>query len=170
MRAVSYNTEHLFHTIFPPHLYSHWLTSHMKAYTMNINHIQEEFLSFLKAGSRHIHVVLFFKQCDEYFMSYETQQLPWKRHQRKAEALALPFPLLWFTFHSSKLTFAHVRSRTDCGHTYPQEICDLYGNNSYCVTHICPVLFERAEGKGFHQHIHVLLICFVQGKAKACGG
>lgn len=50
---------------------------------------------------------------------------------------ALPFPLLWFTSHSSKLTFTRMGNRTDRGHTYPQEICDLYGNNLYCVSYIC---------------------------------
>lgn len=131
MRAVSYTTEHLFQTIFPHDLYSHWLTSPTKAYTVNINHTHEELLSFLKAESRHTHVVLLFKQCDEYFMRYEAQSLPRKRHQRKAESLPSHF------LFGSKLTFTHMRNRTDCGHTYPQEICDLCGNNLYCVSYIC---------------------------------
>lgn len=134
MRALSYNTEHLFQTIFPHDLYSHWLTNSTKAYTMNINHTHEEFLSFLKVESRHTHVVLFFKQCDEYFMRYEASM---KETPKEGWVSALLLPLLWLTSHSSKLTFTHMRNRTDCGHTCPQEICDLYCNSLYCVCDIC---------------------------------
>lgn len=164
IRAVSYNTEHLFQTIFPHDRYSHWLTIPTKAYTMNINHIHEEFF-FLKSESRHTH--LFILQT-VWWIFYEVWRSVTSMQETPKEVWvsALQFPLLWFTSHSSKLTFTCMRNRTDCGHTYPQEICDLYGNNLYYVSYICLCYLKEKRFSA----IHVLLICFVFGDAKKRGG
>mgnify|MGYP001852587009 CR=1 FL=1 len=156
MKAVSYNTEHLFQTIFSTlSLFS--LTFQPQESLHNEYKSYPGGISLFPKGWEQTHTCCFILQTMRWiFYKLWNSAASMKETPKEGWDSALPFPLPWFSACSSKLTSAHVRSRADCGQTL-----SLRNERLYVV--LCCV-FERAEGKGFLQHIHVLFFCLVMGR------
>lgn len=144
MRAVSYNTEHLSNHFSTQSLFSLTYQPHKSLHNEYKSYPWGIFL--FPKGWEQTHTCCFILQT-MWWIFYEvwSSVTSMKETLKEGWVSALSFILLWFTFNSSKLTFTHVLNRRGCGHTYPQEIRDLYGNTLYCVTYICFMLLKREK-------------------------
>lgn len=133
-----FSTRSLFSLTYQPHKSLH---NDYKSYPWGI--------SLFPKGWEQTHTCCFILQT-MWWIFYEVWSsiTSMKETPKEGWVSVLLFPLLWFISHSSKLTFTRTRNGTDCGYTYPQEICDLYYNNLYCVSYIC--------------------LCYLKEKANSC--
>lgn len=141
MKAVSYNTEHLFQTIFSTlSLFS--LTFQPRESLHNEYKSYPGGISLFPKGWEQTHTCCFILQTMRWiFYKLWNSAASMKETPKEGWDSALPLSLPWFSACSSKLTSARVRSRTDCGRTYLQEMkgCKLY----------CAVYLKEQKAKDF---------------------